>query len=41
MTITTGLRKANEQAGNEPIRIEDPVTQAPHVLPKADVDKTA
>jgi hypothetical protein len=37
MTITTELRRAIEQAANEPVRIEDPHTHAAYVLLKAEV----
>jgi hypothetical protein len=37
MTITTELRRAIEQVGNEPVRIEDPHMHAAYVLLKAEV----
>jgi hypothetical protein len=37
MTITTELRQAIKQAGDTPVRIEDPDTQTAYVLVKAEV----
>ena len=37
MTITTELKQAIEQAGDEPIRIEDQDTHTAYVLVKAEV----
>jgi len=37
MTITTELRQAIEQAGDKPVRIEDPDTHTAYVLVKAEV----
>jgi hypothetical protein len=37
MTLTTELRRAIEQAGNKPVRIEDPHMHAAYVPLKADV----
>ncbi len=37
MTITTELRQAIEQAGDGPVRIEDPATHTAYVLVRAEV----
>jgi hypothetical protein len=37
MTITPELRKAVEQAGEKPVRIEDPESHAAYVLLKEEV----
>jgi hypothetical protein len=36
-TFTPELRQAIERAGEDPVRIEDPVTQTEYVILKADV----
>lgn len=39
MTITTELRQAIEQAGNEPVRIEDPQTHETYIILKEETYK--
>ena len=37
MTITAEQKRAIEQAGGEPVRVEDPETKTPYVIVREDV----